>query len=324
MVDFLLIGAGIAGLTAARQLSSAYSVVVLEKSRGLGGRSATRRLEGNRVDHGAQYFTVRDERFQEQVNEWLGQDKAFVWSHGFHTYSQQGLKPATKGHPRYTLRNGMNEVGKLLSEGLEVKTQTRAHKISKQKDYYLVETEEGQAFEAKRVIVNAPAEQALALLEPSKNELQDKLASVKMVPCFALMPGYPLQLAPEWQGIHVETESSLAWISHDSSKRLNPAHTVLTLHSTPEFAQVHFDVNPDELAQTMLTDLGKIDDRFTAPLFSSWHRWKYAQVSNSLEERFLNVEDSLFFCGDWCGGAKLESAYLSGLELGQYLLTLKP
>ena len=47
MTDIAVIGAGIAGLVCAQQLSQAgYSVVVVEKSRGLGGRLATRRLHG--------------------------------------------------------------------------------------------------------------------------------------------------------------------------------------------------------------------------------------------------------------------------------------
>ena len=47
MTDIAVIGAGMAGLVCAQQLSQAgYSVVVVEKSRGVGGRVATRRLQG--------------------------------------------------------------------------------------------------------------------------------------------------------------------------------------------------------------------------------------------------------------------------------------
>ncbi|MEH2425805.1 MAG: FAD-dependent oxidoreductase [Nostoc sp.] len=47
MTDIAVIGAGIAGLVCAQQLSLAgYSVLVVEKSRSLGGRLATRRLHG--------------------------------------------------------------------------------------------------------------------------------------------------------------------------------------------------------------------------------------------------------------------------------------
>jgi len=60
-----VIGAGMAGIACARTLVQAgHRVTVFEKSRGAGGRMATRRSEFGGFDHGAQFFTVRDERFQ--------------------------------------------------------------------------------------------------------------------------------------------------------------------------------------------------------------------------------------------------------------------
>lgn len=62
MTDIAVIGAGIAGLVCAQQLSQAgYSVLVVEKSRGLGGRLATRRLHGTWADHGACYLKPKGE-----------------------------------------------------------------------------------------------------------------------------------------------------------------------------------------------------------------------------------------------------------------------
>ena len=58
-----IIGAGMAGVTCARTLRQAgHKVTIFEKSRGLGGRMATRASAFGSFDHGAQYFTVRDPR----------------------------------------------------------------------------------------------------------------------------------------------------------------------------------------------------------------------------------------------------------------------
>ncbi|MFM8892129.1 MAG: FAD-dependent oxidoreductase, partial [Planctomycetia bacterium] len=60
----VVVGAGIAGLVAAGELARCgRRVVVLEKSRGVGGRMATRRVGAAVCDHGAQFFTVRDDGF---------------------------------------------------------------------------------------------------------------------------------------------------------------------------------------------------------------------------------------------------------------------
>ena len=59
-----VIGAGLSGL-AARELSESSEVTVFEKSRGYGGRMATRYGGDFEFDHGAQFFTARSAEFQE-------------------------------------------------------------------------------------------------------------------------------------------------------------------------------------------------------------------------------------------------------------------
>ena len=51
----VVVGAGLAGLTAAQALTDAFDVIVLDKGRGFGGRMATRRIGDATFDHGAQF-----------------------------------------------------------------------------------------------------------------------------------------------------------------------------------------------------------------------------------------------------------------------------
>lgn len=79
--DCLIIGAGIAGLLGARVLADrGHRVCVLEKGRGFGGRMATRRRDGAVFDHGAQFFTARDKRFQRWAEQWLALGIVAPWS----------------------------------------------------------------------------------------------------------------------------------------------------------------------------------------------------------------------------------------------------
>jgi len=67
-----MVGAGLAGLTAAGALAEAgEDVVLFEKARGPGGRTSTRRTDIGAFDHGAQYFTARDPRFVDRVSHWI-------------------------------------------------------------------------------------------------------------------------------------------------------------------------------------------------------------------------------------------------------------
>ncbi|MCE3000724.1 MAG: FAD-dependent oxidoreductase, partial [Betaproteobacteria bacterium] len=101
-----VIGAGIAGISCARQLRDAgHAVRVFDKSRGIGGRMATRRGESGTFDHGAQYFTARELRFRALV-EALGasgvvapyRGRIVHWSGGSVT-PVSGLEPRYVGVP---------------------------------------------------------------------------------------------------------------------------------------------------------------------------------------------------------------------------------
>ena len=84
IVDVAIVGAGLAGLAAAGDLlTEGKSVLLIDKSRGVGGRMATRRHGETRIDHGAQFFTARTERFQAIVDALIAQGVIKVWSHGF-------------------------------------------------------------------------------------------------------------------------------------------------------------------------------------------------------------------------------------------------
>jgi renalase len=321
MQDILMIGAGVAGLTVARELHhSGRDVLVLEKSRGLGGRSSTRTVNGTRVDHGAQYFTVRGENFQKQVNLWLEQGHLKIWSHGFHRLTDKGLEAPSSGYPRYVFSNGMNTIGKLLGEGLKIRTQTKVTQMRKEENHWVVSSDTGETFAATTVILNMPAEQALNLCSFDLGTIKTQLEQVVMEPSFALMLGYDKTLAPDWQGILVGTSTVISWLSHDSSKRPAPNETILVVHSTPQFARERFEEPLENVKTYLLEALESLPIGFplSEPLWNDMQRWKYALASEYLSERFLE-HDSLYFCGDWCGGARLEAAYLSGLALAKHL-----
>jgi renalase len=54
------------------------------------------------------------------------------------------------------------------------------------------------------------------------------------------------------------------------------------------------------------------------------HRWGYAFAQNPLPDLFLTaqVQAPLYFCGDWCGGNRVESAFLSGSAVAEKILDI--
>jgi predicted NAD/FAD-dependent oxidoreductase len=74
-----VVGAGLPGLVAARQLQAFADVTVFEKSRGAGGRMATRYAGEFKFDHGAQFFTARTTAFRDFLEPLLSEGVIADW-----------------------------------------------------------------------------------------------------------------------------------------------------------------------------------------------------------------------------------------------------
>ena len=79
MQDVLIIGTGMAATALASKLAGKARVTLIEKSRGFGGRMATRRREGFEFDHGAQFFTARSTEFTQFLAQPVERDAIQEW-----------------------------------------------------------------------------------------------------------------------------------------------------------------------------------------------------------------------------------------------------
>jgi hypothetical protein len=165
-----VVGAGISGLSCARTLADhGLPVTVFEKSRGVGGRMATRRSDnGAAFDHGAQYFTVRDERFQNCVDSWQHAGLVQRWTGRIVSLHDQNTEQDKSSTARFVACPGMNAICRHLAENLDVRTNTRVAPPTRCQGKWLVSDETGSELgRYDVVIVSAPAPQAGELLQGS-------------------------------------------------------------------------------------------------------------------------------------------------------------
>lgn len=334
--DAAVLGAGISGLSAARRLAEAgLDVVVLEKSRGPGGRAATRRIacsEGGqvRMDHGAQFFTARDTLFRAQLADWLTRGVCHEWATGFHTWDGSALLPPDPkwDAPRYACAAGMNALGKDLAAGLDVRTDCKIVSVRRDDSVWFLEAEDGSAVHARALLCSAPIPQSLALLEQGLTpEEHGYLSRFSYGPCLAVMAIYGKQTKfPAWNGIQVrDAGSPLAWMALDSSKRKPEAtRPALVLHATPDFSATHAAAPEDRegAAQRMLEEAACIaGDWAGTPEQSTQHWWRYAMpAEDGTAEGFYRGESGLYVIGDAFEGGRIEGAWLSGRKAAEDLL----
>jgi renalase len=324
--DVIVVGAGLAGLAAARVMQQAgYSVLVLDKSRGLTGRAATKRLEnGAVVDYGVPCFTVRNQPLRQLVQQLERRGLAHVWQYGVHQMHNGSIEKTPDEYPRYAFKDGINTLGKALRDmpeqaPLEVMQNALVSAVWSNHFGYRVVLENGDIFTARAVLVNTPAPQALALTRSTlENQTYHALERVKFAPCWTLIAALDSTPKTEWQALRLEHEV-FSWASLEHSKqRHQPA---LVLHANAAWSAKHLELNSQTIAPMLLEAAQNTFGDWVAPNQILAHRWRYAQATTPHPAAYL-AQDGLVFCGDWCapqGNARIETAYESGLAATQYL-----
>jgi renalase len=250
----IVVGAGISGLLAASALQrEGWDVTVLDKGRGVGGRMATRRVGEGTFDHGAQFFTVRGERFAGLVEGWLGAGVATEWARGF---ADAYGRPNEDGHPRYRGTEGMTSIPKYISRGLDVRTGERALRVDDGDDGWEVVCESGLRVAGDALVLGAPVPQALDLTSSGSYTLPDgarrQLEAVSYDPCVALMALLEGPTGvPEPGGMQIKGEP-LDWIGDNKRKGISEAPCI-TVHAGPDWSRSHFEDGESEVVDSMIS-----------------------------------------------------------------------
>ncbi|TVS17226.1 MAG: FAD-dependent oxidoreductase [Planctomycetaceae bacterium] len=319
-----VVGAGISGLTCARTLADhGLPVTVFEKSRGVGGRMATRRHDNGAVfDHGAQYFTVRDQRFQNCVDSWQHAGLVQRWTGRIVSLHDHNTEQDKSSTARFVACPVMNAICRHLAENLDVRTNTRVAPPSRCQGKWLVSDETGSELgEFDLVIVSAPGPQAGELLRGSAH-LARLASSVKIAGCWALLVHFHARIDVDFDGAFVQ-DSPLSWIARNSSKPgRNPDTETWILHASGDWTQSHLEQPPEAIHERLLdafwdaTGVGAVP-----PSYVVAHRWRYALPTEPLPDRYLFDGDlQIGACGDWCSGPRVEGAFLSGAAMAGRVL----
>ncbi|WP_394687943.1 NAD(P)/FAD-dependent oxidoreductase [Hoeflea sp.] len=317
--DTLIIGAGLAGLTAARHLrDNGVDVAVIEKSRSPGGRMSTRRSDHGSFDHGAQYFTSRTPAFTALVNQLAENGDVAPW--------QPNGKDST--WPWWVGQPGMSAMGKALAGGLDIRFQAQVSGINRIDDGYSIEIKAADkasnAISAARVVAAIPAPQAASLLVPLDPAFT-AIEQVVMAPCWAAMVAFENSPAAVPDILRGDPADPLALIARNSSKPGRNGETFV-LHASPAWSRERLEDNKEVVADDLLAAMRHAVAPYTIlpePVHCVAHRWRHAQTETPLDAPFIADDTStLLACGDWCIGGRVEAAHQSGLALARHILSL--
>lgn len=318
-----VVGAGIAGAACAGWLRKlGHAVTVFDKSRGAGGRMATRRREYETFDHGAQYFTARDPRFVDEVADWCEAGFVRAWRGRIVSLSQ-GDAGAVTQERRFVGVPAMSVVARRLVADCQLVPGFRAVSAEHRAGAWSVEAEDGRRSEPlDALVVAVPAPQAIPLLAASP-DLAARPPRVTYSACWALMASFHLRLPVDFDGAFVK-DPVLSWVARNNSKPMRPERECWVLHANPEWSGEHRDADPQWVALSMLEAFARSADVVLPRPAENWtHRWMYAFPEEPLRgDCLLDPDLRLGACGDWLAGPRVEAAWQSGTRLAERLAML--
>lgn len=319
MTRIAVIGAGIGGVCLARELSRHHDVTVFEKGRGVGGRMATRYAGQFMIDHGAQYFTVRDPRFSAVLGPLFADGTVAPWTGSIATIDNSTI--TAMAEPRDLHHVGvpnMNSVAKALAADLDLRPGIEIAPLADRSrgGWHLTDLQGNNHGVFEWVVSTTTAHQTMALFAKSAPS-DGPLTTTRMAPCYALMLGFERPLNLPWVAARLSA-SAIDWIGVNSSKpRRDPSGTTLVVHSTSDWAAAHLGQDIDELGRLLgnaLHEATGIDPDLA--VYTATHRWASARRLPQLDSQpYLNPTLRLAATGDWTTGSRVEDTVLSALDL---------
>lgn len=273
-------------------------------------------------DHGAQYFTVRHPEFETVVADWVMDGLVAEWKARLVVVDRVGGPMRTASDlPRYVGVPGMNVLGKTLAQGLDVRQEVTVTGLERHGAAWRLRVGDGVApdeFEA--VAVTAPPLQTAALLGEA-HPLTAQVLGATLQPCWALMVAFATPVDVRWQGAFVN-DGPLSWIAHDGSKPGRADADTWVLHASAQWSTLHLEHDKDEVVSLLMQAFTDIAGAPLPPVtLVDAHRWRYALVTQALDERSLwDADTRVGVAGDYCRGPRVEGAWLSGRDLALRML----
>lgn len=356
MSSLAIVGAGPAGLAAAAALRRlpGLSITMLEKSRGLAGRAATRwRDRGNerlRFDHGANYITLEpNTRAEALVLEMLPgatrvRIEAPVWTFNGAGEVAPGDKEAN-ARDRWTYREGINHLGHLLAEHaadgraeVSIRRRTRAARLERAGPRWWVHDTEAVPYGPfDAVLLTPPAPQTATLLADSTLDddnlavaLARALAEAAYCSQFALVLGFDDRLnrpGGAYALLNTDQEHDVAWLSFEECKPGHvPTGSVIIAQMSPGWTADHFEDDSAALLGAGLAAVRDVlGDDLPEPDWSDAQRWRYALPDTAANADALRAGESrgLVMAGDFVSGTgRVAAALESGLDAADRLALL--
>lgn len=311
-----IIGAGMAGLTVATNLNRAgIEVTIFDKSKGTGGRMASRSYNDGWIDHGAPYFDAESPDFQNFLTKFVGRRVIQPWNAKIN-----GL-PASDEKIHHIAIPRSSALTRAMMGVMEFHPSTHIAKIERHGSQWQLYNDGGCSLGLwDRVISAIPAPQAAQLLN-NQNDFLRQIEKAIMEPCWVCAIQMPHTVGKA-KDVTIFPTGDIRRITYNSHKVGRNNKQIYVVQASAEWSKANLEQMPTTVG-TMLKEsfLNAFDIASAAEVLFT-HRWRYAFTEKPLNQAYLwDQEQQLGVCGDWCLGRRVEDAWRSGDALAAAILT---
>ncbi len=314
-----IIGAGVAGLSAARRLKEGgVEASLFEAGRRPGGRASTQKQHDRQFDHGAQYLTPHSRRSAVLFSDWRKAGWINRWPALAYELPERKKIDSSSWH---VPSPSMATLTERLGQGLSCQTKCTVTSIEGQPgERYLVTSNEQRLGPFEVVLCALPAEAAQALMTPFA-ELANLAAQVTSRPCLATMVMFEEEVMVDFEAAYL-SDGPLAWVVRDSSKPGRPKGECWVLHATERWSREQLSTPAEKVASLMLSAFAQLSPiELPDVSYCRSHRWRHALPEAPLALPFC-FDDQLKvgLAGDWCSSGSVDATYWSGHDLAEAVL----
>lgn len=344
-MKLLIIGAGISGLATAYTIArhaSDIEIHCIEKSRGVGGRAATRRRDGAVFDHGAQFFRTNDQDQLAFFRNELDASQLIDIAKPVWTFTHDNMlavgDSAQNNAPKLVYRSGINQLGKLLTPAnLTISFQQRVHHIDiNHNTIRCFDAEQHEIAHGDAILFTPPAPQTIEILHESsidatmQQQLIAGLSPATYRPCLSITMAFAQPFdVPFYALVNSDRQHDISWLAfeHDKDASRTPAgQSLITIQLAPSASRQHWDDAVDTLAAHYLPIIASLlNTQLSQPLWVDRQGWRYALPDGTANTHLLQMYErshGLYFAGDALSGlGRVHLALQSGFDVAHRIIS---
>jgi renalase len=316
MSKIAIIGAGFSGLVLANELKTNrnFEITFFEKSRGIGGRMATRYNEKWEFDHGTPFFEAKNSQFVNFLQPLIQSDIIAKWRPKITNNSMIHINDDIEyyiGTPK------INSLPKALSNGFNIQFETKITKMERQENKWHLTDDQSRKYGGfDFIITSTPPAQTYDIL-PDSCSYKGTLPTYEMLPQFVCLFGFD-ELKTNFDIMQVQN-SKIETIVLNHTKNGRSSKPSVVVYSSVKWSEENVNMDKNEVGRELLSELEHLLN--TTPQMIQTHRWLYSRPKAKSD--LLTLVDhnlNIFSCGDWLSTGTIEGAFLSGIKTINHIL----